>query len=279
LPGLFAVGVAYASDSLPNEIMRTVAGIYVAATVIGGMLGRVLAGALSDLVNWRYGFGLSALLYALLIILWLRLPALKLNSSKSLKTALFGTLSHLKNRALIGGLLVGFFLFFAFQATFTYLPFRLERDPFNLSATLIGLSYLTYTTGVFSSGLAGWFRGRSSLRVSFIIGFTLAILGNLMTLGSWLPVILIGLGVLCFGNFLVQGLAVGYVATVTATDRAGANALYLLFYYLGGSSGAYFPAYLFNEFGYGGVIGSSIAALILGLASAALLTGQFRQQV
>lgn len=273
LPGLFAAGVAYVSDGLPNTTMRTVAGIYVAATVIGGMLGRVLAGALSDLVNWRYGFGLSALLYALLVILWLRLPTLKPSSSQSLKTALFGTLSHLKNRALIGGLLVGFCLFFAFQATFTYLPFRLERDPFNLSATLIGLSYLTYTTGVFGSGLAGWFRGRSSLRVSFIFGFGLAVLGNLLTLGTWLPVILFGLSVLCFGNFLVQGLAVGYVATVTVTDRAGANALYLLFYYLGGSAGAYLPAYLFTTFGYGGVIGASVVALSLGVTSAALLTG------
>ena len=274
LPGLFAVGLTYVSESLPRTTMNTVAGFYVAATVIGGMLGRVLGGALADLADWRYGFGLSALLYLGLVAVWARLPALEDKvRRKHLGTALAGTLGHFRNRTLLGGLLVGFFLFFAFQATFTYLPFRLERPPFSLSSTLIGLTYLTYTTGVFASGLSGWLRRRLELRVSFAVGFLLAVVGNLVTLLPSLPVILLGLLVLCFGNFLVQGLAVGFVATATENDRAGANALYLLLYYLGGSLGAFLPGYLFPVFGYSGVIAAAVAALLAGLLSAVTLTG------
>ena len=274
LPGLFAVGLTYVSEALPRTTMNTVAGFYIAATVVGGMLGRVLGGALADVADWRYGFGLSALLYVGVVALWIRLPALAGGTRrKHLGTALSGTFGHFKNRAIVSGLLVGFFLFFAFQATFTYLPFRLEQPPFSLSNTLIGLTYLTYTTGIFASGSSGWLRRRLELRVSFVVGFLLAVTGNLITLAPHVPTILLGLLVLCFGNFLVQGLAVGFVATATENDRAGANALYLLLYYLGGSLGAFLPGYLFPVFGYGGVIAAAVAALLLGLLSAVTLTG------
>lgn len=275
LPGLFAVGVAYVSEALPAGTMSTVAGVYVAATVVGGMFGRVLAGSLADVLSWRYGFGFSALLYGILVAVWARLPAGPATTSpRTLVEVARGTLGHLRDRAIVGGLLVGFCLFFAFQATFTYLPFRLARPPFSFSSTLIGLSYLTYTAGVFSSSFAGWFRHRASLRIGFVVGFALAIVGNLLALAPGFGVVALGLLVLCFGNWLVQGMAVGYVATAARTDRAGANALYLTLYYLGGSLGAYLPGTLFDRFGYGAVVGASVVALALGLASAGFFTGR-----
>ena len=107
-----------------------------------------------------------------------------------------------------------------------------------------------------------------------MLGFALAILGNLLTLGTHLGIIFVGLLIVCFGNWLVQGLAVGYVATATRTDRAGANALYLLFYYIGGSLGGYLPGLAFPISGYSGVVVLSVAALTLGLLSAAFLTAE-----
>ena len=274
LPGLFVVAVAYTSERLSKEAMARAAGLYVAATVLGGLAGRLLAGGFADLIGWRYGFGLSALFYLLLVFVWARQREGVGTLNRTLKDTLEGTLRHFRNRPLVGGLLVGFCLFFAFQATFNYLPFKLEAAPFNLSPTLISLAYLSFVAGMVSSSLAGRFRARFDLRTSFVIGFALAILGNLLTLGLNLGIIFAGLLVVCFGNWLVQGLAVGYVATATQTDRAGANALYLLFYYIGGSLGGYLPGFIFSVFGYGGVVGSSVVALSLGLASAALLTGQ-----
>lgn len=275
LPGLFAVGVAYLADVLPAAVMGAVAGIYVAASVVGGMVGRVLAGALADTSGWRYGFVVAALLYALLLAVWWALPPLRAAvsraSGRSWAETVRGTVAHLRNRSILAGLLVGFCLFFAFQATFTYLPFRLERPPFSFGSTLIGLSYLTYTSGVIGSGVAGWFRRRAGLRTALFVGFALAIAGNLLALAPALSVLLPGLLVLCFGNWLVQGLALGHVATAAQNDRAGANALYLTLYYLGGSLGAFAPGYLFAALGYGGVVASSVAALGLGMIGVALL--------
>lgn len=275
LPTLLVVGVAYVSDALSSRAMRLVAGIYVAANVAGGMLGRVLAGALADHLDWRYAFLLSAVLYGALVPLWARVPAPDGSATRrTLRGALRGTLGHLGNPATAGGILVGFFLFFAFQATWTYLPFRLEGPPFRFSGTVIALTYLTYTAGVVSSSLAGPFRHRLGLRTGLVLGFGLTIAGNLLSLTTGLPLLLTALVVLCFGNWTVHGIALGYVATSTPTDRAGANALYLLFYYLGGSLGAYLPGFLFPHLGYGGVVGTSVVALSTGLVIAVSLMGR-----
>ena len=273
LPTLFAVGLAFVSEALPPRTMRTVAGIYIACNVVGGMLGRVSAGIFEDLASWRYGFVLSAVLYLFLVPLWASQREQKRAHGESprLADAFRGTLSHLGNRNLLGGLLLGFFLFFAFQSTFSYLPFRLENPPFLLGSALIGTMYLSSVSGVFSSASAGWFSSRLGPRVGLLIGLALAAIGNLMALTSYLTLLIAGLLVLSFGQFLVQGLAVGYVSTSAVNDRAGANALYLLLYYLGGGLGAYLPGFVFPIFGFGGVVGVSLLALACAAAAALFL--------
>lgn len=277
LPTLLVVGVASVSDALPAARMRTVTGLYVAANVLGGMVGRVLSGAFAEHLDWRYGFALSAVLYLILVPLWARLPAPStLEPERTILGALRGTLGHLRNPATAGGIMVAFFLFFAFQATFTYLPFRLEAPPFLFSSTIVALVYLTYAAGMVSSSLAGWFRARLGLRTGLIVGFVLTIVGNALTLTFGVPLLVAGLLVLCFGNWMVHGLALGYVATVAPNDRAGANALYLLLYYFGGSLGAYLPGFIFATSGYGGVIGASVAALAAGMVVSARLSASRR---
>ncbi len=231
LPGLFVVAVAYTSEALSKEKMARAAGIYVACTVVGGLLGRLLSGTLADFVSWRYGFVLSSFFYTLLIFLWSQQKEIvKEGANRTLQAALSGTLAHLKNKLLVAGLAVGFCLFFAFQSSFNYIPFKLKAEPFLLSSSFISFAYLSFIAGMISSSMAGRFRQRFSLRSSFMLGFSLAALGNLVTLSDQLSLIFLGLLLVCFGNWLVQGLAVGYIATATETDRAGANALYLLFF-------------------------------------------------
>lgn len=278
LPSLFAAGMALVSDLLPDAVMRTVAGIYVGSTIVGGIAGRLLGGVLVDVASWRLAFGVSAALYLAIAVLWWRVRAPEQREvGRSLATVLRGTLGHLTDRTLVGGLLVGFSLFFAFQSTFSYLPFRLQAPPYLLSSTAVALTYLTYVAGVLSSTTGGILARRTSLRVALVTGFVLAMVGNLLALTPLLPLLLFGLVVLCFGNWLVQGLAVGYVATAAKQDRAGANALYLLCYYLGGSLGAYLPGYLFPRFGFPGVVAASVTALTAGIVASVMLVGEPRQ--
>lgn len=274
LPTLLVVGVAYAADAIPARAMRSVAGVYVAATVAGGMTGRVVGGVLADALSWRHAFMLSALLYAALVPLWWRLPALEApTAGRTLRGAVAGTLGHLRNPALTGGILVAFCVAFAFQGTFTYLPFRVAVAPFHFSSTAIALLYLSYTAGMVSASLAGRVHNRMGLRGGLVLGFVLTVTGNVLSLATSVPVLVAALLVLCSGSWIVHSLALGYVATAAPNDRGGANALYLLLYYLGGSAGAYLPGFLFLPLGYGGVVAGSVAALVAGLGIAAWLTG------
>lgn len=272
LPTLMVVAVAYAGDALPAETMRTVAGIYVAATASGGMVGRLAAGAITDVASWRWAFVSSAALFLALPLLWARLPAApRSGRGRSLSQVARGTARHLLDGSVVRGVLVGFFVFFAFQGTFTYLPFRLEAPPFSFGPAVIGASYLVFVAGIVSSSLAGRVSGRLGLRAALLTGFGLAALGNLLALAGSTPVLVTGLLVLCYGNWLVHALALGHVATAAATDRAGANALYLLAYYLGGAAGAWAPGFVHQAVGFPGVIAGSVAALAVGAAVAGTL--------
>ncbi len=272
LPTLMVVAVAYAADVLPADTMRTVAGIYVAATATGGMVGRLAAGAITDVASWRWAFVASAALFLALPLLWARLPRVpRGGQGRGLAEVARGTARHLLDGSVVRGVLAGFFVFFAFQGTFTYLPFRLEAPPFSFGPAVIGGSYLVFVAGIVSSSIAGRVAGRIGLRTALLTGFGLAALGNLLALANSLAALVTGLLVLCFGNWLVHALALGHVATAAETDRAGANSLYLLAYYLGGAAGAWAPGFVHQAVGFPGVIVGSVSALAIGAAIAATL--------
>lgn len=53
IPGLTAVGVAYIAEEFPEGRVGRLLGGYVAATVLGGLLSRVLAGLIAEAAGWR----------------------------------------------------------------------------------------------------------------------------------------------------------------------------------------------------------------------------------
>ncbi len=272
LPGLTAVSVAYIAEEFEPEHVSTLLGGYIAATVSGGLLSRVLAGAVTEVADWRYAFALSALLFLLVGLLLVRLPASRrFEASTGLGEAFRGMAHHLANARLLGGFAVGFGLFFAFLAVFTYLPFYLERPPFAFSPLQIGLMYMAYAAGVVSSPLAGVLAGRLGRPWVMRLGLAVAVAANLLTLVPETAWLVFALLLLCFGNFSAQGVATSYVATQAARGRGSATSLYLFAYYLGGSLGAYVPGLLWPHYGWHAVLALSLLALVGALAAATWL--------
>src|SRR5580693_7120576 len=56
LPPIFTVALAYVGDEWPPAQVAGVAGLYVAGSSIGGFCGRLIPGALSELMGWREAF-------------------------------------------------------------------------------------------------------------------------------------------------------------------------------------------------------------------------------
>ncbi|HLN58889.1 MAG TPA: MFS transporter [Thermoanaerobaculia bacterium] len=272
MPGVTAVAVAYIGDSFSEADLGPRVGGWIAASVAGGLTGRVLSGLLAAGTNWRAPFlffGLVTLVGAAAIARGLPagqgLPGLRLGS------AYRGMFVHFRNRRLIGAFVIGGGVFFAFIGVFTYLPYYLTGPPFRLSTALVSSVYLVYIAGVFTSVVSGKLSGRVGRRGLMAAGLAIAGVGILGTLVHSLPAIVVSLVVLCVGMFAVQSTAPAFVNANAAGAKGAAGALYVTFYYLGASVGSFLPGYAWQAWGWPGVAGSCLAALAVGLAADWLL--------
>jgi len=89
-----------------------------------------------------------------------------------------------------------------------------------------------------------------------------------------LPLIVLGLVVLVLGTFTAQAVAPAFVNQTAPRAKGGANALYLTFYYVGGTLGSVLPGLAWQAFGWSGVVASCLVAVAVALAANAFLCGR-----
>jgi len=269
IPGVTAVAVAYLGDTVaPHALGRSV-GAWIAANVAGGLLSRVASGILTDFFDWHTPFLLFGVL-TLVCAIWMAvtLPADQSTiSSRGWVEAYRGMFAHLANRRLVGAFLIGGALFFGFIAIFTYLPYYLTGAPFFLAPSLVAFAYVSYLAGVIVSPLAGQLSNRYSRRLLIALGLFVAMIGIGLTLIPNLPLIVLGLFILCTGMFTAQAIAPALVNLLAPNNKGGAGALYLMSYYLGGTAGAALPGLAWQHFAWAGVVGCSLMALLIALAA------------
>jgi len=174
-------------------------------------------------------------------------------------------LSHVRNRRLVGGFLIGGTVFFGFIGIFTYLPYYLAAVPFGLSTASISAVYLVYGAGVLTSVAVGGLSGRFGRRALMATGFLIAAGAVALSLVRSLPAVIASLVVLCVGMFFVQGTAPAFVNATAREAKGGAGALYTTFYYLGATFGSVLPGYAWQAFGWPGVVATCLAAFAVGL--------------
>ncbi|MFV9503804.1 MAG: MFS transporter [Oscillochloridaceae bacterium umkhey_bin13] len=272
IPGLTAVAVAYLGDRFPPERLGPLVGGWIAATVAGGLSGRVVSGVLTALFGWRSAFVAFALItLGCALAMAVSLPRDPQRSAPGWLLAYRGMFAHLRDRSLAGAFLIGGCLFFSFIAIFTYLPYYLSGAPFGLSPAAVAMLYLTYLAGIVVSPMAGRASARIPRRTLMALGMGIATLGVAGTLFANLLVIIPSLLVICTGMFIAQAIAPAYVNATARSAKGGASALYLMSYYIGGTLGAAVPGLAWQWLGWSGVAAASLIALSLGLMAAWLL--------
>lgn len=275
IPGLTAVAVAYLGDVVEPAALGGAVGGWIAANVAGGLLGRLASGVITDLVGWRAVFVcFGVLTFASAVLLAVLLPRDAHQQPAGWRRAYGGMLAHLLNRRLVGAFLIGGALFFGFIGIFTYLPFYLTGAPFFVPAGLVAFAYVSYLAGVVVSPLAGRLSARISRRVLIAAGLLVAIAGIGLSLIPHLPIVVGGLFVLCTGMFTAQAVAPAFVNTVAPRAKGGAGALYLSFYYIGGTLGAVLPGLAWQSAGWIGVSAVCTGAFVLALLADWLLCGE-----
>ncbi|MDN5514272.1 MAG: MFS transporter [Pseudomonas sp.] len=253
LSGLPALAMAYVGEEFDPEALPAAMGLYIGGTALGGLLGRLLAGLLSDLGGWPWALGgIAGLgLLALGLFLWLLPPSRHFTAQPlSLRGLLRNFSLHLSNPRLRVLFALAFLLMGGFVALFNYVGFRLAGAPFNLSATVIGLLFTVYLLGIFSAGWAGRLVPRFGARQVLHGGIGLMLLGVALCATPWLSAAVIGLALFTLGFFAAHAVASGQVGIHAQGAKAQASALYLCAYYLGSSLVGYVGGYVWEHAGW-----------------------------
>jgi len=276
VPAVSAVAIAYLGDLRRKGDIGGVIGLYIAATVTGGMVGRVGSGLIADRWSWRGSFVAYAFLtLAAAAALALTLRERRVPAGRAMHTAFRDSyramVGHLGDARQVGAFIAGATLFFGFIGLFTYLPYLLTSPPYALSTGTVAWFYTSYLAGVFTAPVAGRLSARLPRRVLIAAGFAVALAGLALTALPSLAAIALGTVIVCVGMFTAQAIVPAYVNVTATVAKGSANALYQAFYYVGAIFGSTLPGIGWQRFGWMGVLATCGASMVVGLIAMLVL--------
>ncbi|WP_067623690.1 MFS transporter [Alicyclobacillus acidiphilus] len=265
IAGFPSIAMAYVNEEFDPRGIGRAMGLYVSGTSVGGMVGRMVIGALTDAFSWRFAILVMGLLsLAISLWFWFALPKPRNFAPKQIgMTEMLARLAKaFTNRALIGIYALGFLLMGGFVTMYNYAGYLLMGSPYHLSQTFVGFIFVVYLMGTFSStwiGNLGDSIGRSK---AMQISIAISLAGSVTTLFEPLIVKIVGLAIFTFGFFGAHSTASGWIGQIAPTYRAQASSAYLLFYYAGSSLVGAVGGVIWSACGWLGVI-ALIAALLV----------------
>lgn len=241
-------------------------GIYVAATILGGFLGRACSGLIASWLGWRFSF---LLLAAALLLVFFLLRRMAGEAALSLARPTPRTLlTVLQTGPFLKVYLMTFCLFLVFAAVMNYLPFRLTELSDLASEFRIGLMYSGYLMGVVTSLGATRVTRRLGGEVATLAAGLLLFAAALLALGAGEVATLFAvMFFFCGAMFLVHATASGYLNRCASGNKGIVNGLYVSFYYAGGAVGSWLPGYVYRLWGWK----TFVLTLLLVVAVALLL--------
>jgi len=261
-PALTTCLAAYLAKTLPTERLNVVMGSYVSATVLGGLCGRLLGGWIFPPWHWRYALVAASILTLAATFTAVRGLPRASNKNRPL-TVSMGFLALIRRWDLFRIYLCAMGSFAIFSSVFNYLPYRLTASPFNFSTEKTTLLYLVYVVGIFIGPTAGRISNKFGSGNTLLAGS--AVLGGALTLilVPSITAIILGLLGICTGFFTIHAAAVGALNRKLSSGQGRANALYILFYYMGGWLGITGSGFAYKYGGWNAVIYILILVLII----------------
>jgi MFS transporter, YNFM family, putative membrane transport protein len=275
LAGVPAVAMAYLAEEVEAGSLGQAMGLYIAGNAIGGLSGRLAAGALADSGGWRVAmFGVGALSLLCAVVFVAVLPASEFFTPVPFRVRVLASSLrvNLADAGLLRLYLAGFALMGAFVTVYNYLTFRLSGPPFRLSATEIGSVFLVYLGGTVSSAVAGRLSDRFGRLPVLVCGFLVTVCGVVLTLPASVILIVAGLVVLTSGFFAAHSVASGWVGGRARIAPAQASALYLCAYYIGSSVAGSAGGVFYGRGGWSLTVVFVIVLLGVGLGAVSLMT-------
>jgi MFS transporter, YNFM family, putative membrane transport protein len=265
-PGIFIITIAYITEEWPALLVPQVMSVYVAGTVFGGFLGRLLGGIIGARLGWRWVFlalGILGFVGAALTQRLLRPAQARAARARPL-SRLEPILANLRNPRLLATFAIGFCMLFALVATFSYITFYLSAAPFRLSSEQLSYLFAVYLCGLCTTLLAGTVLARVGLRVGMMAAIAACMTGVGLTLVPSLGIVAVGLAVAASGVFVAQTCANSFLRDAApAGARVSAAGMYICSYYVGGTVGGIVPGLLWKHGGWRACVALVIAILLI----------------
>ena len=262
IPAVLTSLMSYISFITPKDRVQQAIGYYIGATILGGFVGRLLSGVLSDYFGWRLFFVLLGIaLIAMFGCLSFLSEEVKVDFVKPKFSQIMDVL---KNKTFFNIYMMMFFIFFVFQALLNFIPFQLKTFSSTMGYGKVGMMYAGYIIGFIISIRILWmirlFKSESKTIIvgiiTYVIGLQIFHINNYMVMFG-------GMFVFCAGFFIIHSVASGLISKLAHEKRAISNGLYLSFYYAGGTVGTFAPGVFYHYLGWHIFLGL-LAFIVLG---------------
>lgn len=271
IAGVPAVAMTWLSEELHEDALGRAMGLYVAGTTVGGLLGRLIPAGLLEVTGWRTALLVtSAAALAGAIAMTVLLPRQRRFTPKRMGfgAELAAVLGHWRDPHLAGLFAIAFVGMGVFVSVYNFVGFRMI-DAFGLSPGLVGLVFVMYLSGTWSSARAGALSERFGRGRIMLAGAVLMWVGLWAIAAPWLWLTLLGLLVFTASFFAMHSTASGWIGVVATHDRAEASSMYLLCYYVGSSVLGALAGLVFAGLTWPGFIAVAAAALSVAVIIAA----------
>lgn len=223
--------------------------IYVAATVFGGLVGRIFSGFIATNFSYEYVF------YSLSIAIFLSLFLINRLDYEGDATMVKPNLSDiafiLKDKRFAVVYFVMFCMFFVFAGVLNVLPFRVKEISESFSEFQISLLYLGYGMGIIvslgSKKIVNFFKGEIN---TILIGILFFLFITIFLSNQNIIYLFLLLFLFCIGMFTVHTVSTGLANSMKSSQKSLTSGMYLTFYYLGGATGSFFPSIIYKYFGW-----------------------------
>jgi len=218
-------------------------GIVFSGILVGILGSRVISGFITDLLGWRYVYGISAIMVlTITVLLKLYLPNVKHKFTGSYGELIKSTLQMVKQyRVLRESAILGAFTFGLFCSFWTTFTFYLSGPAFHFHADTIGLFGIVAIGGALVAPYFGKLADKGNTRRSLLMTVGLIIFSVLLLkfFPLSVPVMILAIFLLDIG---VQATQITNFARIYALDdnaHSRLNTIYMTTYFIGGGLGTF----------------------------------------
>ncbi|MGD7003517.1 MFS transporter [Corynebacterium halotolerans] len=256
IAGVPAVAMTWLSEEVDPRDLGRAMGTYVAGTTVGGLSGRLIPAGVLEFSDWRWAVGLSALVaVGFAVLLTILLPKQKHFTPKSIRprAELAAMSGHWRNPRLAALFLIAFLAMGTFVSLYNFLGFRLMEE-FGLSEGLVGLVFVLYLAGTWSSARVGSWNDRFGRGTTMLTAALTMLAALALSAVPSLVATLVALLVFTAAFFTIHSSASGWVGLIATTHRAEGSSMYLFCYYLGSSLLGWVSGFFFTGLGWHGML-------------------------